>query len=152
MTRMAIAGAHVVGNTGKGQIFWTRLATLNLLMIVSAGISMLRLYVNIVMKQITIKPQTEKEITKAVRGVLKTLGIYHWKQFQTLGSTPGVSDIIGIYKGKLLAVEVKTKRGKLSPAQKAFIDSINRFGGLAFVVRSVDELIDNLGVRDRFLM
>jgi len=95
--------------------------------------------------------QTEKEITKSIRSVLKGLGIFHWKQFQTLGSTPGVSDIIGIYEGKLLAVEVKTQKGKLSPAQQSFIDAVNRNGGLGFVARSIDDLIDNLGVRDRFL-
>lgn len=98
-----------------------------------------------------MKPQSEKEITKAIRGVLKTLGIFHWKVMQGLGCAPGVPDILGIYQGKMLGIEVKTKNGKPSDHQKRFIDMINREGGLAFVARSVDDVIDGLGVRDRFL-
>ena len=77
-------------------------------------------------KRTVKKPtQSEREITAAIRGLLKTLGVFHWKQFQTLGSTPGVPDIIGILRGRMLGIEVKTKRGKVSEHQQKFIDIIN---------------------------
>lgn len=98
------------------------------------------------------KDQSEKEITRAVRSVLKGLGIFHWKAMQGLGSTPGVPDILGIYNGRLLGIEVKTRGGKVSEYQQKFIDAINQRGGIAFVVRSVDDLIAKLGVKDRFLI
>jgi penicillin-binding protein-related factor A (putative recombinase) len=56
----------------------------------------------------------------------------------------GVADILGIYKGKPLAVEVKTKTGKLSEYQKDFLDNWRAHGGLAFVARSVEDVIDAL--------
>ena len=96
-------------------------------------------------------PQSEKEITKAIRGTLKALGIFHWKVLQGLGSTPGVPDILGIWQGKLLGIECKTQKGKLSHHQEKFIERINREGGIAFVARSIDDVIDGLGVRDRFI-
>ena len=118
------------------------------------------------MKSITIKPQSEKEITKAIRGVLRGLGIFHWKNFGGPMCQPGVPDILGIkkvkvsdlvgdgieYVGIFTGIEIKAQNGRVSDLQKKFIDSINREGGIAFVVRSVDELIDNLGIRDRFLI
>ena len=54
----------------------------------------------------------------------------------------GVSDIIGIntLTGLFIAIEVKTKTGRVSPDQKWFIDRINASGGLAFVARSIDDV------------
>jgi len=95
--------------------------------------------------------QSEAEITKAIRGVLKTLGVVHFKQHQGLGSTPGIPDILGIWNGRFLAIEVKTNAGKLTEKQSDWIDKINRAGGLAFVARSIDDVIDNLGIHDRIL-
>lgn len=99
-----------------------------------------------------IGKQSEREITKAIRGTLKVLGIFHWKVLQGLGSTPGVPDILGIFDKKMLAIEVKTEKGKLSDHQQRFLDRINREGGIAFVARSIDDVINGLGVRDRFLI
>jgi hypothetical protein len=101
----------------------------------------------------------ETEITRAIRGVLNGLGVYHFKVLQGLGCHPGVSDIIGVvppsikreWAGKILAIEVKTPRGRLSDYQKRFLAMIKRDGGIAGVARSVDDLIDLLGVQDRFL-
>lgn len=96
------------------------------------------------------KKQTEKEIKAAIRGFLRTLGIFHFNVFQTLGSERGVSDLIGAYKGRFLAIEVKTKGGKLSLHQERFLERVNRSGGLGFVARSVDDVIENFEIQDRF--
>lgn len=92
----------------------------------------------------------EKEITTQIRNVLKLYGVFHWKVFQSLGSTPGVPDILGILPGgRMLAIEVKTERGKLSPHQERFIKNINDNGGLAFVARSFDEVVQRLKMEGR---
>jgi len=52
----------------------------------------------------------------------------------------GVSDILGVLKsGRFMALEVKTERGRLTGAQRAFIEAVRQAGGFAAVVRSVDE-------------
>lgn len=53
----------------------------------------------------------------------------------------GVSDILGIYKGKMLAIEVKQPKGKTSVEQDYFLSRVNENGGLGFVARSVDDVI-----------
>ena len=58
----------------------------------------------------------------------------------------GASDIIGIYKGKFLAIEVKSAKGRTSKQQEDFIDMINCAGGLAFVARSVEDVVEGLKV------
>lgn len=51
----------------------------------------------------------------------------------------GVSDILGIYKGRMICLEVKSKTGKLSPHQKAFLDEMKALGAISACVKSVDE-------------
>ena len=93
-----------------------------------------------------MKPPEPKEadITKSIRNYLKKVGIFHWKVWQGLGSAKGVSDILGCYRGRLLAIEVKTRKGKLSEHQDRFIQSVIANGGIAFVARSVDDVIKHL--------
>jgi hypothetical protein len=98
-----------------------------------------------------IPAQSEAEITRAIRNILKTLGVWHYKVHQGLGSTPGIPDIIGIWNGHLLAIEVKVAKGKLSPQQEVKLKEINQNGGIAFVARGIDDVINALGVQDRFL-
>jgi len=54
----------------------------------------------------------------------------------------GVSDILGVYKGKALAIEVKTPKtkNKVSEAQKNFLYQFNKRGGLGFVASSVNDV------------
>jgi len=92
------------------------------------------------------KPQiTEKEVTIQIRQVLKICRIFNWKHWQGPMSYPkGISDILGVYKGRFLAIEVKRPGGRVSPEQRAFIERINDEGGIGFVAYSVDDVVDKL--------
>lgn len=52
----------------------------------------------------------------------------------------GISDIVGIYEGRFLAIEVKSESGRLSSDQKVFLDDVKANGGIAIVARSVDDV------------
>lgn len=54
----------------------------------------------------------------------------------------GISDLIGIYKGRFVAIEVKTPDNKkgTTKLQDWFIEQVNSCGGLGFVARSVEEI------------
>ena len=94
----------------------------------------------------------EKDITHQIRSVLKTFGIFHYKNHGGLGSAPGLPDITGCLKdGRGFWIEVKTDKGRLSPHQERFIQNINDAGGLAFVARSVDDVIEKLDLKKRML-
>lgn len=56
----------------------------------------------------------------------------------------GISDIIGIWKGRPLAIEVKKPKGKVTVYQSDFIRRFNTAGGIAFVAHSLEEVQEHL--------
>ena len=59
-------------------------------------------------------------------------------------SRKGVPDIIGSYKNRLLAIEVKKIGSYPTKEQKELINEINASGGIAFVARSIDDVKKHL--------
>jgi hypothetical protein len=51
-------------------------------------------------------------------------------------SIKGVSDILGISHGRMLCLEVKSAKGRVSPDQKAFLERMKALGAVTGVVRS----------------
>jgi penicillin-binding protein-related factor A (putative recombinase) len=80
----------------------------------------------------------EQQLQSKILKYLKEKGIYAIK---TVTATKnGVPDIIACYKGKYIAIEVKTPEGKLSELQHYNLRQVEKAGGYSFVVRSVEEL------------
>jgi hypothetical protein len=58
----------------------------------------------------------------------------------------GMSDIMGVLKdGRTLAIEVKSRTGRMRPGQEEFLQTIRSAGGVAGVCRSVDDAQRLLG-------
>lgn len=55
--------------------------------------------------------------------------------------TRGQGDIKGIYKGRLVELEVKSAKGKQSKRQKKRQENITRAGGIYAVVRNLNEAL-----------
>ncbi len=62
-------------------------------------------------------------------------------RFTRYGLAVGSADIVGIVgpRGTFLALEVKTPTGRVSTEQRQWLAIVNRRGGVARVVRSVEE-------------
>lgn len=91
-------------------------------------------------------PLKERDITIQIRNYLKIKRIFHWKAWQGLGSEKGVPDILGVLPGgKALMIEIKTEKGRVSEQQEAFIEKARKLGAVAFVARSVNEVMQVLG-------
>ena len=54
----------------------------------------------------------------------------------------GVADVIACVGGSFLAIEVKSKKGKLSEHQKRFMEDVTQGGGHFITARSLDEVIE----------
>ena len=54
----------------------------------------------------------------------------------------GIADILVCIKGRFLAIELKSDKGKGSLEQQAFLDSVNKTGGFAIVASSLDAVMD----------
>jgi len=64
----------------------------------------------------------------------------------------GVADIIGCWKGRMIAIEIKKPGGKATHAQLSFLECVNQAGGIGFVADSIEVVIRELGLQDRFLV
>ncbi len=57
-------------------------------------------------------------------------------------SIPGAPDLICIYKGRFIGIEVKDGRGKQEKTQKSFERACKKAGGIYILARSIDEAVD----------
>lgn len=65
------------------------------------------------------------------------------------GLAPGSADLIGCYRGRFVALEIKTPSGKQSKEQQRFQRCVERNGGVYLMPRSVTqavELVESIGV------
>lgn len=59
----------------------------------------------------------------------------------------GVADVLGIWAGKFLAIEVKVKGNYPTPEQKEFLANVNRLGGIGMIARSIEDVERELKLR-----
>ena len=97
---------------------------------------------------------TANTLTKHALKALDHIGYNVWRQnnggiydpskkiFRQNSSTPGVSDILGYHKktGVILAAEIKAGKDRLSEYQKRFLEGIEKAGGVAMVIRTMDDI------------
>lgn len=102
------------------------------------------------------KPRCETDIQREILEALIHSGYMVWRnnsgafwshqrqayiKVQGVGRINGVSDILGVLPdGKMLAIEVKSKTGRLTPEQGEFLIKVSNRGGLAFVARSLQDV------------
>jgi len=107
-------------------------------------------------------PVLEKDIESSILQYLEFCGIFAWKNVTGGYFNPktntfrkqkskyainGVSDILGVYQGKFLAIEVKTPKNKVrTEDQNHFIQTVKDKGGIAFYATSIDDVKTELGL------
>jgi VRR-NUC domain len=64
--------------------------------------------------------------------------------FKGLGVKAGVADLILLHDGKFFALEVKTETGRVTDAQRAFIEAVIGAGGHGAIGRGVDQCLEIL--------
>jgi hypothetical protein len=112
-----------------------------------------------------LPPPSEAEVLCQVLQYLTMKRIAHWRQnvgtaraLNRDGTTrfvrfgiPGCSDVLAILppRGRLAAIELKKKGQGPTPEQIAFLGHVKAAGGLALVIRSVEELIAGLAAAQR---
>lgn len=96
----------------------------------------------------------EQEIKRDIVTYLKMMGAFVWVttnvgvydkasgSYRRMSGSQmrGVADVIGVFRKRPLAVEVKSHRGKLSPFQEEFLRRFAESGGIAIVARSVQDV------------
>jgi len=100
----------------------------------------------------------EGAVVQACLDYLKIYGAFAWRNNTgalkdkrdrpVYFGKPGSADILGVLPGgRFIAVECKSKKGKLSDKQELFLAEVEQLGGVAIVAKSVDDVIK--GVENR---
>lgn len=99
--------------------------------------------------------QSEAEIQAAILIAVTALpGAMFWRASSGVFKTErggfvranavGCPDVLGVYQGRFVGIEVKTPAGRQSPAQKRFQVAVELAGGVYLVTRSVAEALEHL--------
>lgn len=93
----------------------------------------------------------ESQLQDAIRLALGNVpGLVLWRNNQGVAEIrgykvrfgvggPGGADLIGIYRGRFIAVEIKTPTGRQFDEQRTFQQLVEKLGGVYVILRSVDE-------------
>lgn len=77
----------------------------------------------------------ESKLQSEIISWLKINGVYVIKTKPGPGTPIGCPDIIGLYKGKWLAIEVKSDgKAKFQPGQRETLQRLNDLGGTVYVI------------------
>ena len=101
------------------------------------------------MKEINIQNLIRLELSKLGAVLFRNnVGLFRTEDGRKIrtGLCVGSSDLIGYYREKFLAIEVKSKTGRVSFDQQNFINQVNASGGIAFVARSVEEAVSKFNL------
>jgi hypothetical protein len=80
---------------------------------------------------------------RAIKDYLNAKRYFWWYNVQGLGSFRGLPDIFALRGGKIWAIEVKAKKGKLSSYQVDFLITFKEAGGKV-IVGGIDAVMKSL--------
>lgn len=83
----------------------------------------------------------ETALTKRLVEELRRQGAWTYKTHGGPFTRAGVPDLLVCYKGRFLALEVKTGSGVVSPRQMVEIEAVEQAGGFAYVCRGRDSIV-----------
>jgi hypothetical protein len=94
---------------------------------------------------------SETEIVRSIFELLDRLPGFFWRNTNQIRNNRrsgnyirGVPDILGVYRGRAVAFEVKQPKGVVSEYQVQFLERFNREGGAGFIVHSPEEVKEAL--------
>jgi hypothetical protein len=83
----------------------------------------------------------EAALIQKIRKYLATVPeCFFWKEHGGQYGTAGIPDLIVCYKGKFIALEAKVGKNQPTRLQAATIKQIRNAGGVAVVVRSLEDV------------
>jgi len=89
----------------------------------------------------------ESSLKRAAKDFLAYRQIKTWAIGASAFHSRGLPDRIGVFKGRPLAIEFKSPKGKLSPEQKEFREAWEGVGGIYIEARSIEDLVHALGIK-----
>lgn len=85
----------------------------------------------------------EKELLTLIKDWLRLRGVFFFRVHQSLGSTPGLPDLVLIHKlnGRPVYLELKASKGRPSHYQIAFAQEAGKAGAIAIISSDFDYIV-----------
>lgn len=99
------------------------------------------------MKAPVIPPESEAQFQAAVLELARGFNYLCYHTHDSRRSQAGFPDLILVRSGRVLAIECKSDKGKLTPEQKVWLDALSKAGIRCMVWRPrtpKQELVDTL--------
>ena len=84
----------------------------------------------------------ESSIQSSIMKALRKQGGLWLKTRESLAGVSGISDIIGCYRGRFIAIEIKRPGEKPRADQQAYLEIVKRCGGISGSAQSVEEALN----------
>ena len=92
----------------------------------------------------------ESRLERQVEDYMKKRRVWQLARYQAQSNQNGIPDRLYLYKGFLLGLELKTKKGNPTDLQLKKIKAINDNGGIGIIVTDIDIIIDLLNIIDKY--
>lgn len=92
--------------------------------------------------------QPEYRIVQNIKKLIRARGGWCVKIHGGPYQDTGTPDLLACYKGRFIAIEVKTSRGVVSPEQKVSQQGIVKSGGYALITHLIGDVADVLDAID----
>lgn len=93
--------------------------------------------------------QPEYRIVQNIKRLIRSRGGWCVKIHGGPYQDAGTPDLLACYKGRFIAIEVKTARGVVRPEQKAAKRAITECGGYALITHLIGDVADVLDAIDK---
>ena len=93
--------------------------------------------------------QPEYRIVQNIKRLIRSRGGWCVKIHGGPYQDAGTPDLLACYKGRFIAIEVKTARGVVRPEQKAAKRAITECGGYALITHTIGDVADVLNAIDK---
>lgn len=93
----------------------------------------------------------ESQLVTQIKNLLESRGAYNEKIFGGGYQSSGIADILACYRGRFMAIEVKspTGKGRASDIQKLKIRQVRASGGVGMITDSLEEVAEVLDAIDQ---
>lgn len=92
----------------------------------------------VTVRAVVVPPQRERDFQKAVVALARVLGWRIHVVWSSVHSPSGWPDLFLVRKGRIVAAELKSARGKVSIVQQQWLDDLAACGIATFVWRPSD--------------
>ena len=102
------------------------------------------------LKKVRKMKTEESRLERQVEDYMKKRRVWQLARYQAQYNQNGIPDRLYLYKGFLLGLELKTKKGNPTDLQLKKIKAINDNGGIGIIVTDIDIIIDLLNIIDKY--